>query len=36
MWRFLMIFIGNLLTTTVAAQAPFPDITSRPAALKGT
>jgi tetratricopeptide (TPR) repeat protein len=34
MWRFLMIFIGNLLTTTVAAQAPFPDITSRPAALK--
>ena len=29
-----MIFIGNLLTTTVAAQAPFPDITSRPAALK--
>jgi len=34
MWRFLMIFIGNLLTTTVAAQAPFPDITSRPTALK--
>ena len=34
MWQFLMIFIGNLLTTTVAAQAPFPDITSRPAALK--
>ena len=29
-----MIFIGNLLTTTVAAQAPFPDITSRAAALK--
>ena len=29
-----MIFIGNLLATTVAAQAPFPDITSRPTALK--
>jgi tetratricopeptide (TPR) repeat protein len=29
-----MIFIGNLLATTVSAQAPFPDITSRPTALK--
>src|SRR5215510_6755496 len=34
MWQFLMIFIGNLLATTVAAQAPLPEITSRPTALK--